>query len=71
MKDLKRCVWCGAVVRGRLRICETCRRESIRAFLSGKREKGVSAVRPLNPKPADRIGSTASGDILRNMRSRP
>jgi len=72
MKVLIRCEECGRTTTYGLRICKGCREKNLRHFKSTvRKEKGVFAGRPLNPKPSDRVGSTASGDTLRNMRPRP
>ena len=47
---LKPCEWCGRPMRGRLRICELCRRESMTRITNSKREKGVSGARPFPSK---------------------
>lgn len=73
MKALTGCEQCGCTTQYGLRICKTCRTKNLRHFkLSVRREKGVFAGRPLNPKPSTGTGSTASGDTLRNQaRPRP
>lgn len=62
----KPCEWCGRPMRGRLRICELCRRESTTRILNSKREKGVSVTRPkfcphrVDPQVAETPSGTAS-----------